>query len=154
MNQPNPYQPPSAHVQESQSTDPLGEIATTGQRLANLLIDYFCFLFLSFFVGIFLGIMGLADLLTGPLQFLFSVGILCVYYIPTELLGGVTIGKVVTKTRVVRENGQALTFPVVLGRTLCRFIPFEAFSFLGGRGHPVGWHDRFSGTRVVRITRY
>jgi hypothetical protein len=32
-------------------------------------------------------------------------------------------------------------------RTLCRFIPFEPISFLGGAG---GWHDRFSSTFVVK----
>lgn len=30
-------------------------------------------------------------------------------------------------------------------RTLARFIPFEAFSCIGGRS----WHDRFSETFVV-----
>ncbi|CAN0592803.1 unnamed protein product, partial [Laminaria digitata] len=37
----------------------------------------------------------------------------------------------------------------LLGRTAARFVPFEAFSFLGGDA--TGWHDRWSNTRVVRL---
>ena len=33
-------------------------------------------------------------------------------------------------------------------RTLIRLIPFEAFSFLGGSK---GWHDEWSGTKVIRV---
>ena len=42
------------------------------------------------------------------------------------------------------------TYGQILGRTFSRFVPFEAFSFLPS---PVGWHDRWSGTRVVRVNR-
>ena len=37
----------------------------------------------------------------------------------------------------------------VLGRTLCRIIPFEAFSFLGTP--PKGWHDVIPKTMVVSV---
>ena len=40
----------------------------------------------------------------------------------------------------------------VLSLTLVRMVPFEPFSFLGSP-HPVGWHDRWSGTRVVSDVR-
>jgi len=36
------------------------------------------------------------------------------------------------------------------GRTLCRYIPFEPFSFLGNK--PIGWHDSLSKTLVVKDT--
>ena len=38
--------------------------------------------------------------------------------------------------------------PEVFRRTLTRFVPFDTFSFLGPKCR--GWHDRWSGTRVVR----
>ena len=43
------------------------------------------------------------------------------------------------------ENGTKPRFGQVIGRTLCRFVPFEAFSFFGERG----WHDKIPKTRVV-----
>ena len=60
-------------------------------------------------------------------------------------------GKFLTGTKVVNESGGKPTFGQILGRSLCRFIPFEAFSFLfGDSSRVVGWHDKFSGTLVVK----
>ena len=54
------------------------------------------------------------------------------YYSLFEYLsGGRTIGKLLTGTMVVSEDGRPLTYPQVLGRTLSRFVPFEPFSFFG-----------------------
>ena len=53
----------------------------------------------------------------------------------------------ITKTRVVTEDGQKPTAMNILGRTACRFIPFDAFSFLGSKA--VGWHDSISKTHVI-----
>lgn len=52
---------------------------------------------------------------------------------------------------VVREDGGKPSLGQVLGRTACRLIPFEAFSFLGSSG--VGMHDSIPDTRVVRVLR-
>jgi uncharacterized RDD family membrane protein YckC len=71
------------------------------------------------------------------------------YYIGMESLFGKTFGKFITRTRVVNSAGGPPSFGQVVGRSLARFIPFEAFSFFGGKGHPVGWHDSLSNTRVV-----
>lgn len=66
------------------------------------------------------------------------------YYFITESIFKQTIGKVITGTYVMSKDGRRAPILNVLGRTLCRYIPFEPFSYLvdeGGR-----WHDRFSGT--------
>jgi uncharacterized RDD family membrane protein YckC len=69
-----------------------------------------------------------------------------------EWLTGRSLGKLATGTRVIAAEGGPPSFARVLGRTLARFIPFEAFSFLTDRdGRPVGWHDSLSRTRVVRV---
>jgi uncharacterized RDD family membrane protein YckC len=60
-------------------------------------------------------------------------------------------GKLITGTRVVTESGEVPTARQILIRTVVRFVPFEAFSFLGSSG--TGWHDTWSGTRVVRTRR-
>ncbi|WP_462319563.1 hypothetical protein [Marinilabilia sp.] len=48
---------------------------------------------------------------------------------------------------MVTETGESPGFRTILIRSLCRFIPFDALSFLGGEES--GWHDRISGTRVI-----
>ena len=74
-----------------------------------------------------------------PLQF--------VYYLVSEYFFGKTLAKLVTKTYVTTEFNEKPGFTAILIRTLCRYIPFEYLSFLWS---PIGWHDRFSKTYVVR----
>ncbi|GGE98799.1 hypothetical protein [Flavobacterium limi] len=45
------------------------------------------------------------------------------------------------------EDGSKPALLPVLGRSLLRIVPFEAFSFL--RGRALGLHDKNSGTFVV-----
>ena len=81
------------------------------------------------------------------------LGALFAYYIFFESLLGKTIGKSITGTKVVRTDGTKPHFWQICGRTLARFIPFEAFSFVAyGRFPTKGWHDRLSGTLVVPKT--
>jgi uncharacterized RDD family membrane protein YckC len=69
-----------------------------------------------------------------------------VYYSFFEMVTGQSPGKMVTGTVVVNEDGTTPDGGRILIRSLCRFIPFNAFSFLGDG---VGWHDTISKTRVV-----
>ncbi|WP_349663302.1 RDD family protein [Cellulophaga lytica] len=41
-----------------------------------------------------------------------------------------TIGKFVTKTKVVKMNGEKPTDGDIMTRTFCRLIPFDRLSFL------------------------
>jgi uncharacterized RDD family membrane protein YckC len=61
--------------------------------------------------------------------------------------GGKTPGKFITRTRAVNSDGTRITVKTAFLRSLCRLIPFEAFSALGNPSYP--WHDRFSKTLVV-----
>ncbi len=58
---------------------------------------------------------------------------------------GRSVGKLVTRTKVVKEDESEIS----LIRSLCRLVPFEAFSAFGG--YP--WHDRWSHTKVIRINK-
>ncbi len=69
------------------------------------------------------------------------------YYILSEFLWQRTIGKLLTKTKVVTISGDKPTFLQILGRTLSRSIPFEYLSYFVSMS---GIHDRLSGTRVIR----
>ena len=90
--------------------------------------------------------------LQGLIENMVALIILLIYYVPQEAFSGRTLGKLITRTKAVNEDGTKLTFGKALGRTLCRVIPFDAFSFLGGQGRPKGWHDRIPKTKVI-LTR-
>ncbi|MET3027232.1 RDD family protein [Flavobacterium sp. UW10123] len=70
-----------------------------------------------------------------------------IYYLFFEGLFGRTIGKIVTGSVVVDENGLKPSFKIIFIRNLCRLIPFEALSFLSKSAR--FWHDSFSKTYVV-----
>lgn len=73
-------------------------------------------------------------------------GVWFAYYIGFEIAAGKTLGKFITKTRVIRVDGGRPSAAQIIGRTFARLVPFEPFSFLV-RGN---WHDAWSGTCVVR----
>jgi uncharacterized RDD family membrane protein YckC len=70
------------------------------------------------------------------------------YYIIFESIWQTTFGKLATKTKVVNYQGNKAGFWRIVGRTLCRLIPFDRFSYLFS-SYPMGWHDRISKTLVV-----
>lgn len=69
------------------------------------------------------------------------------YYLAFEGIFGRTVGKIITGSIVVNENGLKPNFKVICIRTLCRLIPFDALSFLG-KSERI-WHDSISKTFVV-----
>jgi uncharacterized RDD family membrane protein YckC len=145
----NPYQPPLAecHAVEPETIDmtPVSRWA----RLVNLLLDEIIMLPTAFGVGVVAYFIGLGDKINRVPDIVFGIVFALLYYIPQEALFGKTIGKMVTGTRVISNDGHAPTFGQIVTRTFCRMIPFEPFSFFGG-GEPMGWHDTISETRVVR----
>lgn len=72
------------------------------------------------------------------------------YYTFMEGAFGFTIGKLITNTRVVDEYGRPPGFGRALLRSLCRFIPFEAFSLLMSEDSVRrGWHDSLARCYVI-----
>jgi uncharacterized RDD family membrane protein YckC len=138
--------------------------ASVGQRFLNLLIDFLVMrfglsritapLFVKFLVAVapdtayeifgdvrqHAGAFLLAAYMISMFNFL-------VYYTFCEIaFKGYTLGKFVTGTRAIRQDGRDLTFSNALLRSLSRLVPFEAFSAFGG--HP--WHDQWTKTMVVK----
>ena len=72
------------------------------------------------------------------------------YYFLFEFLLSSSPAKFLTETRVVSDNGVVLKPGNIVARTLYRFVPFDALSFVLGR---TGWHDRWSKTSVVKEKR-
>lgn len=134
------------------------DTANVGQRFFNHLIDSFFYLLFTF---IFTFILGVILAIVAPsfiesldknsiiLNYILAFLSFIVYYTLFEFIWGRTPAKFITGTIVVDEDGEIPAFGRVLLRTICRFIPFEAFSFLGNNA--VGWHDRISKTRVINV---
>lgn len=85
---------------------------------------------------------------TNYLLFVIYLLIIPSYYFIGEYFFQATLGKAITGTIVVKQNGEKPSALQVLGRTACRYIPFEPFSFLGSINS--GWHDTLTNTLVVK----
>lgn len=132
-------------------------LATTGQRFGNYIIDViviYIFVFIIAFAAAM--ITALAGSTTNILEemegdwlatliFLF---ISTTYYVIFEGFFSRSIAKFITQTVVVNEDGSKPDFGTIFKRTLCRIIPFDAFSYLGGRSR--GWHDSIPEVYVVK----
>jgi len=138
-------------------------LASKGIRFANFIIDYIIQVVFGIGIGVFIGIISeltgnyvLYDLVIETegrfADYIFGAIILIIYYLTIESLTARSIGKYITKTKVVLYDGSRPTFYEILVRTLCRIIPFEQFSFLGEDGK--GWHDSISKTYVVDIAKF
>jgi len=132
--------------EEPISLDPAGR----GRRFANYLIDTVAQVLLVAVLSavsvVIWGESSLAWMETTP-DIVFGLGMMFLYYVPMEGLTGRTIGKFITRTVVVDEEGQRPSLGQVLGRTLARIVPFEAFSFFSSDAR--GWHDSWPRTYVV-----
>jgi len=139
-------------------------LATTGQRLVNCIVDQVAAMLIAYLLAFVFGLVeGIAAMLEGiPVEtygitsivsYLLGFATIVVYYGVCESVSGRTIGKLVSGTIVVNRDGSSVAFRRAWRRTFCRLIPFDQFSFLAGKGHPVGWHDEFSRTYVITLRR-
>ena len=124
--------------------------ASKGKRFANYLIDGIIAQFIGSALSLVMGMQ--ADSGFNLIANLSGIGFYLLYYIMFEHLNdGRTIGKMVTRTKVVTETGETPAVEALSGRTFARIIPFDALSFLGERNN--GWHDRLSHTLVVDLDK-
>ncbi|HRX78662.1 MAG: RDD family protein [Planctomycetaceae bacterium] len=164
MQSENPYAAPEQISPIPQIVQDAGklQIASQGKRFLNFILDSVVTQIVSGMAGLALGVAyGISRAAQGApitpedeamlqiVGMLVGFAVSIVYFVFTEALFQRSFAKFLTGTMVVREDGGRPSFGQILGRTLCRFIPFEPFSFFGGQGFPVGWHDSISGTRVI-----
>ena len=72
-----------------------------------------------------------------------------IYYFTLELTIGQTIGKMITKTRVVnRDNSETPNFKRIFIRTITRLIPIDFISYLFSSN---GIHDILSKTELKKV---
>jgi uncharacterized RDD family membrane protein YckC len=120
-------------------------LATTSARIINYIIDSVASFGLVFLVLTLVQFI-LGDVL--PVIFLALIlGSFAAYFIILELLFQKTLGKFITKTKVVKLDGEKPTQGDIVLRTVCRFIPFDQFSYLFLKD---GFHDMLSKTKVIK----
>lgn len=146
----NPYESPKSNPFDLEipvEPVPVGKLV----RLANYIIDYLVqialIILVSFIVLLVGGEEAFSTIERVP-EILLGIIVLFPYYIIMEASIGRTVGKLVTGTKVVDEDGRAPTLGQVVGRTFARIIPFEAVTFLGWETR--GWHDSMPNTYVVK----
>ena len=112
-----------------------------GTRATNYFIDLFA-IYLIWFIIILID-NSLLDFFTLLYMIMF------LYYFLMELITKQTLGKMITKTKVVHKDGSKASFLKILMRSFWRLIPFDSISYLFGT--EVGMHDKLSTTRLKRI---
>ncbi|RXK86340.1 RDD family protein [Filimonas effusa] len=136
------------------------EPATPGQRFANFIVDIVGMYATIFVVAIVLGSFIVASTVSSTsyggqstaasdlVLYVISFIVTVLYFSLMEGLSkGRSLGKLITRTRAVKEDGSPITFKDAFVRALCRCIPFEPFSMFSGSP----WHDSISRTKVVKI---
>lgn len=125
-------------------------VAGSGRRFLNLLIDNIAIYAFAFIAAIVIALAA-PDLIptfqTWPKTW--GIALYIAYFVLFEATIQRTPAKLITRTKVVDEAGDKPGLGAIVGRTLSRLVPFEAFSGLWS-SPPSWWHDRWSGTRVIR----
>ena len=130
--------------------------ASSGQRLANYIIDQVIFYILAILFGAVVAIISpstITNMDTGPggfdlLEQLFAILFYALYMGLVEaLFKGKSLGKLITKTRAVNMDGSRISASTAFTRGLSRAVPFCAFSALGNPCNP--WQDKWTDTMVI-----
>jgi len=131
------------------------ESASVGQRFLNYLIDLVVLYVVAFGMGLMLALASYAsgETLNNGFQealLLFTIFLGVFYYAFVEGASrGRSIGKLITRTKVVKDDGSEISWKDAFVRSLCRMIPFEPFTAFNG--YPL--HDRLSHTKVIKLKK-
>ena len=132
--------------------------ASHGKRFANYVIDLIVFdilfaIILVVAANMFAPLQGWMErtVNAGRVTFTEQLLIIVTYgtymFITEALFKGKSVGKFITGTRAVRQDGTPITITNAQLRGLCRMIPFHPLSALGMPCYP--WHDRWTKTFVI-----
>jgi uncharacterized RDD family membrane protein YckC len=139
--------------------------ASMGKRFLNYLIDVIVFgvlLFIALMITASLNPQIVQTFIKknemGEFSFVEQMLIQVIYgtymFIVEALFKGKSLGKLITGTRAVKQDGMPVAVREAQLRGLCRMVPFNAFSALGTPSYP--WHDRWTKTYVIdeKLSRY
>lgn len=120
--------------------------AGSGLRFVNFLIDS-VFVWILYAMMVFTLNLFLDYREPDFLIYVLMIAIYVVYYAFMETSFQKSVGKFVTRTKVVNIYGGKPTSGDIVARTLYRFIPFDRISFLFVKN---GFHDYLSKTMVIK----
>jgi uncharacterized RDD family membrane protein YckC len=139
------------------------EHASKAMRLVNFIIDMIIVSIVNTVIGGMIQMMVLAayisDMESNPSDIGITLGIIVTIYLVQfglflgyytvceKMMNGRTVGKLVTGTMALREDGAPLTWKNAILRSLCRIIPFEPIVAIF-TNYP--WHDDFTRTVVIK----
>lgn len=122
------------------------ERASVGKRFLNYIIDIVVFYVACFLAGAIVGLAtGSPTVSQFELYFIALAVFFLLYFVEEAFMKGKTIGKLITGTRAVNEDGTPINAKTAAIRTVIRFVPFEPFSAFGY----LPWHDSWSRTIVI-----
>lgn len=130
--------------------------ASGGKRFANYIIDLIVFYALLFLAGIVIALINPVvidsinedDIGFNLLDRLMTLVLYGLYmFIIEAVFKGKSLGKLITGTRAVNEDGSNISAVSALLRGLSRAVPFNAFSALGSPAYP--GHDKWTKTYVI-----
>ena len=142
-------------------TNLVGKAASQKQRFINYIVDLVYLFVIGSIIGTFYALICIAlnveifdfesqsIVVSKVTDYILTAIIGTFYYSLFEATTGRSIGKYVTKTKVVNEKGEKPEFKTIVIRSRCRYIPFNAFSFLNAEAS--GWHDSISKTKVIEV---
>lgn len=125
------------------------------KRLINFIVDLFIIEFITMIVLSTLILLGFnistkIMVTDNTVIYIFSMLVFIIvafiYYYIFEVFGGVTIGKLITKTKVLHKTNKS-RYKTIAIRTCSRILLFEVIWFL--RSRPKGLHDVLSKTIIV-----
>ncbi len=138
------------------------ELASKEQRCINFVVDNLIMKFsLAYATSIgFAWVLGLAfpvfrDMLFATdswlpivvsIYMVSRVNYVIYYTICEKFFNGYTLGKLISGTRAIREDGDELTLKNAIHRSFSRFLPFEFLSGFSDRP----WHDSWTKTTVIK----
>ena len=134
--------------------------AGSGKRFANYIIDLIIFYIAIFALSFTFAMISpafvdwfnnddnsagfaLLDRLVGLILYGLFMGLI------ESLTKGRSLGKLITRTKAVNQDGTTISAGTAFLRGLCRAVPFDAFSALGSPSFP--WHDKWTKTFVIDI---
>ena len=122
---------------------------TSLTRFIHCVVDLFAFILLTIILSFAVGTIynpetDFAVDVAGTTTMLIAFS---TYFIILEYRYQKTLGKFITKTKVVTTNGEIPTLGDIVRRTFRRLIPFDNISFLFTKN---GFHDYLSNTTVVK----
>ncbi len=141
----------SFFIEQKKSEHIKSNVANSFLRFLNFIIDSIAIFIIAILLGLSFDlvyntndefILFIVTITVFSTSFLF-------YYIFCEYKFQQTVGKALTKTKVIHQNYEKPKLSDVFIRTILRLIPFDHLSFLFVKN---GLHDRLSNTYVIKKT--